>query len=166
MNLRILAAVAALSLTGLAGCETTPVYQAQTERNGEGYTDKQLAENRYRVAYHGSSATGREVVEDFLLRRAAEVTLKAGYPAFVFDHRDTKTKTRYYTDFAGWPGWHSYGWYWHSWDYGPSESFPISNYTAYAEIVLLKEEQAIKEPRALKAQDVLDHLGPPPAPKP
>jgi len=163
MNLRILAAIAALSLTGLAGCETTPVYQAQTERNGEGYTDKQLAENRYRVAYHGSSATGRDVVEDFLLRRAAEVTLKAGYSAFVFDHRDTKTKTRYYTDFAGWPG---YGWYWHSWDYGPSESIPISNYTAYAEIVLLKDEQAIKEPRALRAQDVLDHLGPPSVPKP
>jgi hypothetical protein len=163
MNLRILAAAAALALTGLAGCQTTPVYQAQTERNGEGYTDKQLAENRYRVAYHGNSATSRDVVEDFLLRRAAEVTLKAGYPAFVFDHRDTKTKTRYYTDFAGWPG---YGWYWHSWDYGPSESFPISNYTAYAEIVLLKDEQAVKEPRALRAQDVLDHLGPPPAPKP
>lgn len=166
MNLRILAAIAALSLTGLAGCETTPVYQPQTEQGGQGYTDKQLAENRYRVAYHGSSATNREVVEDFLLRRAAEVTLKEGYPAFVFDHRDTKTRTRYYTDFAGWPGWHSYGRYWHSWDFGPTESYSISNYTAYAEIVLLKDDQAAKEPRALKAQDVLDHLGPPPVPKP
>ena len=31
---------------------------------------------------------------------------------------------------------------------------PISNYTAYAEIVLLKDDQASREPRALKAQDV------------
>jgi hypothetical protein len=166
VNFRIWAAIAVLALTGLAGCETTAVYQAQAGRGGQGYTDKQLAENRYRVAYHGSSATSRETVEDFLLRRAAEVTLKAGYPAFLFDHRDTKTKTRYYSDFAGWPGWPGYGWYWHSWDFGLSEAYPISNYTAYAEIVLLKDDQAAKEPRALRAQDVLDHLGPLPAPMP
>ena len=165
MKLSILAAVAALSLTGLAGCETTPVYQAQGEDGGQGYTDKQLAANRFRVAYHGNSATSRETVEDFLLRRSAEVTLNAGYSWFVFDHRDTKTRTRYYTDFAGWPGWGGYGWYWHSWDDGPAESLPIQNYTAYAEIILLKDDQVAREPRALKAQDVLAHLGPLPAPK-
>lgn len=150
----------------LAGCKTAPVYEAQTSPRSPGYADKQLAENRYRVSYHGDSATSRETVEDFLLRRAAEVTLKAGYSAFVFDHRDTKTKTRYYSDFAGWPGWPGYGWYWHSWDYGPTGTYPISNYAAYAEIVLLKDDQVAKEPRALRAQDVLDHLGPPPAAKP
>ncbi len=165
MNFGILAAAAALSLTTLAGCETTPVYQAQSEHGGQGYTDKQLAENRFRVSYHGSSATSRETVEDFLLRRSAEVTLQAGYSSFMFDHRDTKTRTRYYTDFAGWPGWSGYGWYWHSWDDGPTESLPIQNYTAYAEIILLKDDQASREPRSLKAQDVLAHLGPPPAPK-
>lgn len=165
MRLRILAAVTALSLTGLAGCETTPVYQAQGDHGGQGYTDKQLAENRFRVAYHGSSATSRETVEDFLLRRAAEVTLNAGYSCFVFDHRDTKTRTRYISDFQG-PAWAGYGWYWHSWDFGPTETYPIQNYTAYAEIVLLKDDQASREPRALKAQDVLAHLSPPPAAKP
>jgi hypothetical protein len=164
MKLRIFAAVAALSLTGLAGCQTTPVYQARPENGGQGYTDKQLAANRFRVTYHGSSATNRETVEDFLLRRAAEVTMQADYSWFVFDHRDTKTHTRYYSDFAG-PGYG--GWYWHSWDFGPPiDTMPVSNYTAYAEIVLLKDDQAKAEPRALKAQDVLAHLGPLPAPKP
>src|SRR5665213_2178930 len=113
MKLRILAAAVALSLTSLAGCETTPIYQAQGDHGGQGYTDKQLAENRFRVAYHGSSATSRETVEDFLLRRSAEVTLNAGYSRFVFDHRDTKTRTRYISDFQG-PNWAGYGWYWHS----------------------------------------------------
>lgn len=164
MKSRILAAAAALSLTALAGCETAPVYQAQGDHGGQGYADKQLAENRFRVSYHGSSATSRETVEDFLLRRSAEVTLNAGYSWFVFDHRDTKTRTRYISDFTG-PAWAGYGWYWHSWDFGPTEITSISNYTAYAEIVVLKDDQASREPRALKAQDVLAHLGPLPAPK-
>jgi len=150
-----------MSFLSLAGCQTGPAYAPQTSPNSSGYADKQLATNRYRVSFHGNSATSREQVEDYLMRRAAEVTLQAGYPWFVFDQRDTKTKTRYYTDFTGWPGWGGYGWYWHSWDFGmPSESYPITNFTAYAEIVLLKDDQAAKEPRALKAQDVLDHLGP------
>lgn len=164
MDFRILAAVAAFSLTGLSACQTAPVYQAQTDRGGQGYADKQLAENRFRVSYRGSSATSRETVEDFLLRRSAEVTLTAGYAWFVFDHRDTKTRTRYISDFSG-PAWAGYGWYWHSWDFGPTEAYPISNYTAYAEIVLLKDDQASREPRALKAEDVLAHLGPLPTPK-
>jgi hypothetical protein len=37
---------------------------------------------------------------------------------------------------------------------------PITRYEAYAEIVLLTDEQAKNEPRAIRAQDVLDHIGP------
>ncbi len=48
MKFRILAAAAALSLTSLAGCQTTPVYQAQGDHGGQGYTAKPLAENRFR----------------------------------------------------------------------------------------------------------------------
>jgi hypothetical protein len=54
-NILTTAALGALFLLG--GCETTPVYQAQGDHGGQGYTDKQLAENRFRVSYHGSSAT-------------------------------------------------------------------------------------------------------------
>ncbi len=167
MKSKILLVIAGLALAGLGGCETAATYGPQTSPRSPGYTDKQLASNRYRVSFHGNSATSRETVEDYLLRRAAEVTLKAGYSWFIFDSRDTKAKTRYFTDFAGWPGWPGYGWYWHSWDYGGSaETVPITNYVAYAEIVLLKDDQAKNEARALKAQDVLDHLGPLPAPAP
>jgi len=167
MRAKILAAMAGLALLGLAGCETASTYQAQTSPDSFGYADKQLAENRYRVSYRGNSATPREQVEDYLLRRSAEVTLKAGYTWFLFDARDTKAKTRYYTDFVGWPGWRGYGWYYHSWAFDePAETWAVTHYNAYAEIVLLKDDQAKSEPRALKAQDVLDHLGPLPAPKP
>jgi hypothetical protein len=160
-------AFACLAVAALAACATAPVYQPQQSPGGVGYSDSQLAANRYRVTYTGNSSTGREVVEDFLLRRAAEVALKAGYHWFVFDTRDTKSKTTYYNEFAGWPGWRGYGWYWHSWAFGPPGPYavyPVTRFEAYAEIVLLTDEQAKAEPRALQAEDVLAHLNP--APKP
>ena len=47
--------------------------------------------------------------------------------------------------------------------YGPEpsfDSFPTTRYEAYAEIVLLTDDQAKSEPRAINAQEVLDHIGP------
>jgi hypothetical protein len=153
----------------LAGCQTATTYHPSTEPGAAGYSDEQLAGNRYRVTFTGNSATRRDTVENYLLLRSAEVTLKAGYRTFLFDTRDTKTKTTYHSDFAGWPGWPGYGWYWHSWPYGPQrpfDSFPTTRYEAYAEIVLLTDDQAKSEPRAVNAQEVLDHIGPQAQPKP
>lgn len=149
----------------LAGCATPTAYQPAAGRYSTGYSDKRLAENRFRVTFSGNSATGRATVEDYLLLRAAEVTRDAGYSWFVFDTRDTETTTIYHTDFAGWPGWGpGYGWYWHSWAFGPygreATSFASTRYEAYAEIVLLSPEQAKDEPHALKAADVIARLGP------
>ncbi len=160
--------VMALTLAGLGGCETAATYGPRTDAQSTGYTDKQLAANRYRVSFRGNTSTSREQVEDFLLRRAAEVTQGAGYSWFVFDQRDTKSRTKYVTDFVGWPGWGGRGWYWHSWDYAETTStYAYTRYTAYAEIVLLKDDDAKREPRALNAADVLAHLGPlPPPPGP
>ena len=162
-------AIAAGALFILAGCQTATTYHPSTEPGAAGYSDEQLAGNRYRVTFTGNSATRRETVENYLLLRSAEVTLKAGYRFFLFDTRDTKTKTTYHSDFAGWPGWPGYGWYWHSWPYGPErplDSFPTTRYEAYAEIVLLTDDQAKSEPRAVNAQEVLDHIGPTARPQP
>jgi hypothetical protein len=162
-------AIAAGAVLVLAGCQTATTYHPSTEPGAAGYSDEQLAGNRYRVTFTGNSATRRETVENYLLLRSAEVTLKAGYRHFLFDTRDTKTKTTYHSDFAGWPGWPGYGWYWHSWPYEPmgsSTSFPVTRYEAYAEIVLLTDDQAKSEPRAVNAQEVLDHIGPLAKPQP
>ena len=150
----------------LAGCETAATYHPLESRSGTGYTDEQLASNRYRVTFTGNSVTGRQTVENYLLLRSAEVTAKAGYRWFMFDTRDTEARTIYQSDFMGWPGWRGRGWYWHSWRYGgwgmggEATSYPITRYQAYAEIILLTDNQAKAEPRALNAQDVLDHVGP------
>ncbi len=171
---RFMAAAAAAVL--LAACQTPATYHPRDPRSGTGYTDEQLAGNRWRVTFTGNSATKRETVENYLLLRAAEVTLKAGFHWFVFDTRDTEAQTTYQSDFVGWPGWHGRGWYWHSWPYGGwgagggmETSRPITSYEAYAEIVMLTDDQAKNEPRAVNAQDVLDHIGPaayaPPPPR-
>lgn len=158
-------AVAAAALL-LAACETPATYHPRDVQGGTGYTDEQLAANRFRVTFTGNSATRRETVENYLMLRAAEVTLKAGYHYFVFDTRDTEAQTTYHSDFVGWPGWRGYGRYWHSWPYGgwgagaDVTSRPITSYEAYAEIVLLTDAQAKNEPRAIPAQEVLDHIGP------
>jgi hypothetical protein len=156
--------VAALLLTA---CQTPASYGPKDSRVGTGYTDQQLAANRYRVTFTGNAATQRETVENYLLFRAAEVTAKSGYPFFVFDTRDTESKTTYQSLDMG-PPWRGRGWYRHSWAWdGDTTTRPITSYEAFAEIVLLTPEQAKTEPRALGAQDVIHRIGPlipPPTP--
>jgi hypothetical protein len=162
-------AIAAGAVFLLAGCQTATPYLPSNGAGRAGYSDEQLAGNRYRVTFTGNSATRRDKVEDYLLLRSAEVTLKAGYRWLLFDTRDTKSQTTYHSDFAGWPGWPGYGRYWHSWAYGPDPSFdgrPATSYEAYAEIVLLTDDQAKSEPRAVNAQEVLDHIGSTAKPQP
>ena len=160
----------------LAACQSPATYHPREPGSDTGYTDQQLAQNRWRVTFTGNSATKRETVESYLLLRSAEVTLKSGAHWFLFDTRDTEAQTTYQSDFVGWPGWHGRGWYWHSWPNGGwgagggmETSRPITSYEAYAEIVMLTDDQAKNEPRAVNAQDVLDHIGPaayaPPPPR-
>ena len=156
----------------LAGCAQEPPYFGPVGPGHDtGYTDQQLDPTHFRITYSGNSSTPRITVEDFLLLRSAQVALQAGYPYFLFDTRDTKSKTSYYSTFEGWPGWGGFGGYgWFGppgWpNAGDAETRPITRYEAYAEIVVLSEVQAQKEPRALNAQAVIDHLGPSAAPPP
>jgi len=154
--------IALAALLALTGCETQEPFQPR-EGHSSGYTDQRLGSNRYRVTYTGNAATSRETIENFLLLRAAQVTLQSSYRWFVFDTRDTQAKTSYHTDFVGWPGFHDrFGWYWHDWDY--ADSYPSTRYDAYAEIVMLTPEQAHGEARALDANDIVARLTPPPPP--
>ena len=155
----------------LSACATGPApYGPKPVDGGTGYTDTQLAQNRYRVTYTGTASTPRDVVENYLLFRAAQVTQGAGFAAFAFDDRDTKAHTTYFTDDFGMWGFphRHFGWYWSGWD-DPATTTAITRYEAYAEIVMLTADQAKSDPRALLANDVLQRLGPkvlPPPPPP
>lgn len=161
---RPIAIAAAAMLLGLSACATEPApYAPKTAESTTGYTDLQLTATRYRITFTGNSATDRQRVEDYLLLRSAQVTINAGYSWFVFDTRNTQADTTYRSTFTGWPGWRSYGYYWHSYTWGPPASMtarPSTKYQAYAEIALLTDAQAKNEPRAVNAHEIVQHLKP------
>jgi hypothetical protein len=72
----------------LAGCAKPALYQPL--HDDVGYGEQQLESNRYRVWFAGNSATPREVVEDYVLYRCAELTLEKGYDYFVLADRSTQ----------------------------------------------------------------------------
>jgi len=55
-----------------------------------GYSEQKLESNRYRVWFAGNSKTPRETVENYVLYRAAEITLDNGYDYFVMSERSTE----------------------------------------------------------------------------
>ena len=80
MRSRILAGFAGLAILGLAACATPSVYAPQTSSSSEGYADRQLASNRFRVSFHGNSVTSREMVARFPYRPARIVDSVADLP--------------------------------------------------------------------------------------
>ncbi len=76
----------------LAACATATPYQPLDK--GLGYAEQRLETNRYRITYTGNSATPRDVVENYVMYRAAEVTLNNGYDWFVVADRDTRADPR------------------------------------------------------------------------
>ena len=172
IGLRTFAAPALLlGLLALTGCATPAPYAPRLPGQATGYTDQQLSTNRWRVTFTGNSVTPRDTVENDLLLRAAEVTLAEGKHYFLFDTRNTQTKTRYDTIPQPGPFYPGYYGYWNfrpAWGYsafGPDVTIiATTKYEAYAEIVLLSDAEAAKEPRAVDARSVIAHLRPPPPP--
>jgi hypothetical protein len=171
-----LAAVSGLMLTliiPLAACMAPAAYVPRRPGATTGYTDRELAPGRFRVTFTGNSVTARETVENYLLLRAAEVTLAAGGTHFIFDDRDTRARTTLHAD----PAFYGHGtWGAGSWGFRPSWGYsafgpPLmisqtTRYEAYAEIVVLKPGQEGSENRAVDARAIVSHLGPEAAPPP
>ncbi len=169
-----LAAALGLALT-LAACMAPAAYGPRRPGEPTGYTDRELAPGRYRVTFTGNSVTPRDTVQDYLLLRAAEVTLAAGGSHFVFDDRDTRARTTYHANppyyGPGFGGGFGFGWGFRPrWGYSPfGPPLMISQTTRYeasAEVVVLKPGQEKNEPRAVDARAIIDHLSPQAHPAP
>ena len=153
-------------VAGLAACVTPTPYQPAPP-DGFGYSEVRLDQNKFRVTFRGNSLTKRETVEDYLLYRAAELTLQNGFSHFLVVGRDTEAKTsyRYWIDsyggrgwfYHGFPGWHRSRWH-RPW--GAYDVQPVTTYTATAEIILVKGAVQDGEARAFDAQQVLAAVGP------
>jgi len=161
------AAVAAALIVFLAACVGATPYQPAPPR-GFGYSEERLDQNKFRVTFRGNAQTPRETVEDYLLYRAAELTLQNGFSHFLIIGRDTEKKTsyRYWIDSYGGRGWfyHGFpGWYRDPWDRrwgGSYDVQPITTYTATAEIILLKGPREEGDARAFDAREVMVAVGP------
>lgn len=151
----------ALALLGmLVGCAEPTPYQPATD--GYGYGEQQIEDNRYRVAFAGSELTPADTVQNYLLYRAAELTLDEGYDYFVVVDRAVERSTSYWgttdlgadrwtrwdDDFVGGIGLSTYS------------ARPIDRYTGYADIVLFEGEKPQDNVNAYDARDVLRRLNP------
>ena len=63
----------------LIGCAATPY---QPVRSGCGYADLKVQDGVYKVYFSGNSNTREDVVENYTLLRAADLTLEKGYTYF------------------------------------------------------------------------------------
>jgi len=150
-----------LALGMLAACAQPTPYQPA--RDGYGYTEQQIEDNRYRVAFAGNDVTAPDTVQNYLLYRAAELTLDRGYDYFVVVDRQLDRSTTYwgYADPRFGAG------YWNRWDrdwvgLGMStySARPIDRYTAYADIVMFQGDKPEGEVHAYDGRDVLRRLHP------
>jgi hypothetical protein len=125
------------------------------------------------VSYAGDSETPLAQVQDYLMRRAAELTVSADYTHFAFDHRDFESTTNRYTSADTWNPDHGLGFnldrrypgraehfanfsfpaFW-----SESEAAQSTRYTASSEIVLLGRDQLAAYPAALSTGEILDRL--------
>ncbi len=94
----------------LAGCAATgPGGYSAATGDDFGYTEMRIEENRYRVVYRGSAGMPPEVVEDYALRRAAELTIQNGFDWFRVVARDLMHEERGGVSLGAGVGTGSYG---------------------------------------------------------
>lgn len=79
----------------LAGCAAAgPAAYGPAEDGRFGYQETQIEQDRYRIIYRGSGGMPPELVEDYALRRAAELALTNGYDWFRVVGRDMAHEER------------------------------------------------------------------------
>lgn len=77
-KLLVLAPLCALIMS----CASNPTPYQPADSNG-GYSELALNKDTYAVTFQGNEETNRDRVENYALRRSAELTLKNGYKYFV-----------------------------------------------------------------------------------
>lgn len=90
-------AIGVVVLVVTLGCVTQ--YQPQTWTGG--YTDMALGDDTFRVSVNGNGFTSQGIVESYLLRRCAELTISNGHAYFAFLNYDMRSHTSQHTSGGG-----------------------------------------------------------------
>ena len=163
-----LAAAVVAGATLLSACASGPTpYQAAAGYE-RGYSETRIEDARYRISFKGNSLTERETVENYMLFRAAELTLQSGFDTFTVVSRDTDkdSSVRRTGGFYGprlsymyfHPRWGWIGAYDPFWMSSPSYD-EVTRYEAFAEIVMSKGPKG-SDPNAFDARQVSTNLAP------
>jgi len=168
--------LAVLSLA--AACAKATPYQP-IDGGQYGYRSYLLEDDRARIVFRGNSLTDRQTVENYLLYRAAQVTLENGFDHFVTADQNTTADTElrqyggtYGGGFWGYPGFYGplfydYRFYSPAWGwrpfYDPFFADPIgfrevTRFEATAEILMQRGEEPEGNPNAYDAREVLQYL--------
>ena len=161
-------AASALAIATLTACGTTgPTPYQPGIGTDRGFSESRIENDRYRISFKGNSMTGRETVENYMLFRAAELTLQSGYEVFTIVDRDTDKDSSIrrtgpyfgsrfsYSYFSPRWGW-VHGWdpFWRSY---PSRFDEVTRYEAFAEIVMSRGPKG-GDPNAFDARQVSQNL--------
>jgi len=162
----------------LVACETATPYQPLTGSKG-GFTEQRIEPDHYMVTFAGNAYTSRQKVENYLLYRAAELTVANGFDGFtvVQNNTDRQAKTQIRDSglrptgslYEGWnPYWRYYGgrYGWRTWDprYGSpywGDNFDVTTverYEAMAEITMFRGPRT--DARSFDAHEVINRLRP------
>ncbi len=73
----------------LVACAATgPTAYGPADEKGFGYAEQKIEDDRFRITYQGSGGMPPELVEDYALQRAAELTIASGFDWFRITGRD------------------------------------------------------------------------------
>ncbi len=163
MRTLILAALAGL----LSACATATPYQAAAQ-DRYGFQEQRIEANRVRISFRGNTTTDRDIVETYLLFRAAEVTLQNGKDYFIVANRDTEEHSRlrgtgpiharfafdywYFSPRRGWRPWYD-----PFWD-EPMSYREVTRYEAIAEIAMFNGPKPQGDANAFDAREVQANL--------
>jgi hypothetical protein len=176
----MLAGIGLALALALASCTTATPYQpisASSPSSLGGYSEVQLAPDRWRVTFTGNTLTSRETVEGYLLYRAAELTHEKGNDWFEIVNRNMEHQVREeilrdplydpWWGYSGWrPYWHyydrPYGWrYWYPADGDPFfDTRLVERFEASAEIVMHQDHKPAIGENVFDVSEVLAKLGP------
>ncbi len=150
-----------LGALALSACVTETPYGPSDAGRGYGFSEQKIESNRYRITFRGNSSTDRATVENYLLYRAAELTLKKGYDYFVVVADDTEVAKSYSSSAPVFLGrgrpfpYYGYGYGW-----GPRYDLDIREsrrYSAIAYVVMYKGDKP-QDASAYNAGEVRENL--------
>jgi hypothetical protein len=71
----------------LTACATSPPRYEAASSSGAGYSEQQIETNRYSVTFRAPGGADANVLQDYALLRAADLTLQSNHDWFWVDHR-------------------------------------------------------------------------------